>query len=116
MNTTLVLFKKNGKRKDIPITESQTIIGRQPDCNIRVLKSAVSRQHCKLVCEDQMVTVADLNSSNGTYLNNKRISTPTTVQPGDILSLANNIYFTITIDGKPQEIIPPDFILDSSED
>ncbi len=106
MNTALVLFKKNGKRKDIPIVDNDTIIGRQPDCNIRVLKSSVSRHHCKVSMTDDKVTISDLESSNGTFINKKKIEIPTTVHPGDVLTVAD-IHFTITIDGKPQEINPP---------
>ncbi len=111
MNTTLVLFKKNGKRKDIPITTSDTIIGRQPDCTIRVLKSAVSRRHCKLSCEEDKLTISDLHSSNGTFVNSKKIEIPTTVHAGDILSVAD-IHFTITIDGLPKEVSPPDLAIE----
>lgn len=110
MNTTLVLFKRNGKRKDIPISEKDIIIGRQPDCNIRVLKSSVSRRHCKVTLVDNKVTVSDLKSSNGTFVNNKKIKAPTRVHPGDILTVAD-IHFTLTIDGKPQELSPPEMVL-----
>ena len=110
MNTILVLFKKNGKRKDIPIIDNDTIIGRQPDCNIRVLKSSVSRHHCKVSMNENKVTICDLESSNGTFVNSKKIEIPTTVHPGDILTVAD-IHFTVSIDGKPQEITPPEYAM-----
>lgn len=106
MDTTLVIFKKNGERKDIHLNGESTIIGRRPDCNIRVLKSAVSRQHCKLICENGEITVTDLNSSNGTFVNQKKIQEPTKVTPGDVLSLAG-IDFTLMVDGTPKDVVPP---------
>ncbi len=106
MDTTLVLFKKNGERKDIHLNGDSTIIGRRPDCNIRVLKSAVSRQHCKLICENGHIVVTDLNSSNGTYVNHKKIDHPTAVSPGDVVSIAD-LDFTLMIDGSPIDVVPP---------
>ena len=106
MDTTLVIFKKNGERRDIHLNGDNTIIGRRPDCNIRVLKSAVSRQHCKLICENGHIVVTDLNSSNGTYVNQKKIQKPTTVSPGDVVSIAG-LDFTLTVDGSPIDVVPP---------
>ena len=107
MDTTLVIFNKNGERKDIHLNGDNTIIGRRPDCNIRVLKSAVSRQHCKLICENGHILVTDLNSSNGTYVNHKKIAEPTPVKPGDVVSIGE-IDFTLLVDGSPKDVVPPE--------
>ena len=107
MDTTLVIFNKNGERKDIHLNGDNTIIGRRPDCNIRVLKSAVSRQHCKLICENGHIVVTDMGSSNGTYVNHKKIQKPTQIAPGDVVSVAD-VDFTLMVDGTPKDVIPPD--------
>ncbi|MDR3142033.1 MAG: protein kinase [Tannerellaceae bacterium] len=45
------------------------VVGRQGDCNIVLPEEAVSRRHCLLTVDLPSVTVRDLGSLNGTYLN-----------------------------------------------
>ena len=70
----LVMFKSDGQRKDFPVTGPTVSIGRGEDCGLRVPLLSVSRRHCELTVTDQEIKVRDLGSSNGTYLNNDRIS------------------------------------------
>ena len=48
-------------------------IGRGPDCNLRFDTPGLSRSHARLIPTDTGVQVEDLGSSNGTFLNGKRI-------------------------------------------
>jgi RNA polymerase sigma factor (sigma-70 family) len=48
-----------------------SIIGRAPDCEIRIEDYAVSRQHAKIVAEDGAYYLEDLASRNRTYLNDQ---------------------------------------------
>lgn len=49
------------------------VIGRGSDCNLRLSAPQISRRHCFLRVGREGVSVTDLDSSNGTYLNGKRI-------------------------------------------
>lgn len=51
-----------------------TVLGRQLDCTIVLDAKAVSRQHAQILCDDGAYFVEDLNSSNGTFVNGKRIT------------------------------------------
>src|SRR5205807_303240 len=51
-----------------------TTIGRQPDLGIFLESLAVSRQHARVVHENGGYFLEDLRSSNGTYVNGRRIS------------------------------------------
>ncbi len=65
----------------------QTVIGRAPECNLRIASSQVSRRHCRLTVTDSEVFVCDLGSANGTLLNGKPLprEIEVAVAPGDAL-------------------------------
>jgi len=104
MDVKLVMFKANGQRKDFPVVDAVTTVGRADDCDLRVPLTDVSRRHCELRIEDDKVTVTDLSSSNGTFVNSKRV-TESRLRPGDLLSLGT-VSFVVQIDGKPANVTP----------
>lgn len=78
------------------------VVGRHTDCKIRIPDASVSRQHCELSSVDGKVMLRDLGSSNGTFVNKKRI-TQTELRAGDLLCVGKFV-FVVRIDGKPSEI------------
>ena len=104
MDIKLVMFKPDGQRKDIPLTNAQTIVGRGEKCELRVPLLSVSRRHCELSIDGEFLQVKDLGSSNGTYVNNKRVN-EADLQPGDRLAIGP-VVFTVQIDGLPAQISP----------
>lgn len=73
--------------REIPIEESEFLIGRGPDCNLRLPVASVSRHHCLLHLEQDAVSVTDLGSANGTFVNGQRVRSQTTLQSGDLLGV-----------------------------
>jgi pSer/pThr/pTyr-binding forkhead associated (FHA) protein len=74
---TWILLARNG-----PLAGTQfalegelTLVGRSPDADITLNDVTVSRHHVEFVRGDDQVTVRDLGSLNGTYLNGERIAT-----------------------------------------
>ena len=65
----------------------RTTIGRSPDCNIFLDDVTVSRKHAVLIEENGQVSIEDLGSLNGTFVNRKRIDAPTRLQSGDELQV-----------------------------
>ncbi len=59
--------------KHFPLKGSQTI-GRSQDCDISLGVVHLSRKHASVAVTDKGLVVEDLNSSNGTYLNGKKVS------------------------------------------
>lgn len=64
-----------------------TTLGRDPKSDVIVLDDSISRTHvtCRLV--DEAIELEDLNSRNGTFVNDQRIDKPTRLQNGDIVRL-----------------------------
>ena len=104
MDVKLVMFKPDGRRKDIPITTDTTVIGRGENCDLRVPLLSVSRRHTEVSIVDGVLKVKDLASSNGTYVNNGRVN-ESVLEAGDRL-VVGPVVFTVQIDGVPEEISP----------
>ena len=74
----------------VPLSSSAAVIlGRDPTtCNFVLSDERVSRVHAMIFARDGEFYVKDLNSSNGTFLNDERMTTAITLKPGDIIRLA----------------------------
>lgn len=110
MNVSLVLVKADGTQREVHLRRPVGVIGRQTDCHIRIPSASVSRHHCEISVDDAAVTLRDLGSSNGTFVNRQRIQ-QTTVNAGDIISLGGFV-FVVRIDGKPAAVNAEDAIED----
>lgn len=64
-------------------------IGRSRENNIVVDDTAISRIHSQLVFNDGICSIVDLNSTNGTYVNGKKIKGEVRLQPNDIVRIGN---------------------------
>jgi pSer/pThr/pTyr-binding forkhead associated (FHA) protein len=106
MQVVLVMFTAQGERRSFSLPRSITVIGRKEDCDIRIPLSEVSRRHCRLLADEEVLRVEDMGSSNGTFLNGMRVQ-EAVVQPGDSLQVGP-IVFIVQIDGVPadEEIQP----------
>ncbi len=102
MNVRLVMFTQNGERRDFEIHEGKTTIGRNGECGIQIKLGVVSRRHCQVIVRKDKVKVRDLGSSNGTFVNNRRIQ-EVTIGAGETLTVGP-VIFTVVIDDMPAEI------------
>lgn len=85
----LVTNKKTGQQNHYNLRKEHILIGRQKICDIVLASPGVSRKHTQFVINKNLVEVEDLNSGNGTLLNQKKLN-PTDrypVQSGDIISI-----------------------------
>ncbi|MFQ5805145.1 MAG: FHA domain-containing protein [Phycisphaerae bacterium] len=107
MEVVLVMFKDD-ERREFPLSATKTVIGRRQDCDLRIPTRDVSRRHCEIGPGEKRsdVIIRDLGSSNGTYVNGKRIA-EAKLQPGDRLMIGP-VTFVVRIDGKPATIRPED--------
>jgi hypothetical protein len=69
-----------GAGVELRIPAGESIVGREGD--LAIVDPTVSRQHAKVVREAGVITVEDLGSSNGTYVDGTRIESPTELRPG----------------------------------
>jgi pSer/pThr/pTyr-binding forkhead associated (FHA) protein len=105
MNIVLVMFRGN-QRREFTLRGTKPVLGRGNDCDLRIPTRDVSRRHCEIEIGPTGAVARDLGSSNGTYVNGKRIA-EAALNPGDRLAIGP-VVFVVQIDGKPAEIRPSD--------
>jgi pSer/pThr/pTyr-binding forkhead associated (FHA) protein len=80
--------------------ENQTIVGRE-SFGSKYISSyqTVSRKHLKVIFKDEKWYIIDMNSSNGTYLNGKRIDSNIEyeINDGDKINLSTKLELIINI-------------------
>ena len=105
MTVTLVTFSSRGVRKDFAVAAGGMLIGRKTDADLRIPLREVSREHCRLALNGKKAILKDLDSSNGTFVNDQRI-VQATLKPGDLIRIGS-VILTVQIDGLPKKISPP---------
>ncbi len=83
--------------KEYPVEGKEFVIGREPSCHLRLDHGQVSHRHCRLFWRGGRLLVEDLNSANGTYVNNDRVrSDPVELQEEDHLHVGP-VHFMIRL-------------------
>lgn len=79
----------SGKRFSI---SSATVVGRSDDADIVVDDPYASEFHLRLSVSNGEMIVHDLGSTNGTYVNGRRVTAPTGVGRGDSVQIGKTIF------------------------
>jgi EAL domain-containing protein (putative c-di-GMP-specific phosphodiesterase class I) len=94
----------------IPITTESFVIGRRPGLSLTLPSSRVSGRHAEILLVGEHLFIRDLGSTNGTYVNRRRVTRPTPVGEGDHIELAD-MEFRLEF---RQRVTPPTFEMDPS--
>lgn len=86
----LVVVRGVGTGNKILLNRPQITIGRADDADVRLAKAGVSRQHAVIrPLSDDRFEIADLNSTNGTYVNSQRIEVAT-LKDQDLIAIGES--------------------------
>lgn len=77
-----------GKTFDL---SDEIIIGRADKCHIVMDDTYVSQVHARIFSKGDLYMVEDLGSTNGTYLNRRRITSPAELQRGDRVKIGKTV-------------------------
>jgi pSer/pThr/pTyr-binding forkhead associated (FHA) protein len=69
----------------------ELVIGRGPKCQLVLDDSYVSQMHARLFSRGDIYMVEDLGSTNGTYLNRHKVTTPTELRRGDQVKIGKTV-------------------------
>ena len=105
MEVNLVYYRRDGQRRDFSLDKPVCVLGRRQDCDLQIPLMGISRQHCQLSVQGAKVFVKDMGSSNGTFVNGKRVEQQE-LAAGDKLQVGL-VLFTVQVDGQPAEVAPP---------
>ena len=70
----IVALNGNQRGRDFRLVTGRNVIGTAADCDIVLTDPYLSNKHSAIRHEDGRFTLIDLDSTNGTYLNDRRIS------------------------------------------
>ena len=79
----LTLTEKGGEPKVLTFDKDEITIGRVSGNDIVLAKGNISKRHTRLTKREGGMEIADLKSTNGTYVNGRKIAGPTAVAPSD---------------------------------
>jgi pSer/pThr/pTyr-binding forkhead associated (FHA) protein len=86
--------------REYAIDQPEFLIGRATDCNLRLRGPAISRHHCIIRLSADEATLVDLGSSNGSYINGKRVVSQAALHSGDVLRLGERDFLVDLGDGS----------------
>ncbi|MCE0497013.1 MAG: FHA domain-containing protein [Methylacidiphilales bacterium] len=69
LNFTYVLVPNESPQQGIRLVKITHVVGREPYCDVVISNAQISRKHCLLEVSEQGLKVKDLESSNGTFVN-----------------------------------------------
>ena len=81
----------NGLGAVIELDEGNLTVGRDADCEVHLPDDSVSRRHARFEISGDICTLEDLESTNGVYINDRRIARQR-LTPGDRVRFGNQIF------------------------
>jgi pilus assembly protein CpaF len=93
----LTITEKGGEPKALTFDKDEISIGRVSGNDIVLPKGNVSKRHSKIVHREGHVEVADLKSTNGTYVNGRKIAEAIAITAADKIYVGD---FMIVLDGE----------------
>lgn len=88
----LVILTGKNRGMKLTLPQRDVVVGREPGCDITLATHEISRRHCLLKIAGESLTVQDLGSRNGTWLNDVRIEKETRIGQGDILRIGPMLF------------------------
>ncbi|TKD03243.1 ATPase, T2SS/T4P/T4SS family [Polyangium fumosum] len=95
---SVIISEKGGAERREAFDRAEINVGRVQGNDLMLPKGNVSKRHARLVLRDGRFIVTDLKSTNGTYVNGRKIGQPTIVREGDKIYIGD---FVLRIEAGP---------------
>jgi pSer/pThr/pTyr-binding forkhead associated (FHA) protein len=79
-----IFLQAEGSRSKL-FSQSEILIGRDPQNNLQLQDDTISGRHTRIFYSGSHWLVEDTQSTNGTYLNDEKIQSPTTLVENDVI-------------------------------
>ena len=103
LGLTVYIRIEEGKESVRHFSQPEMMLGRDSNCDISVMDEALSAHHARITYHHGQWWLEDLNSTNGTFLNQQKLTTPAVIITGDEFRCGNT-NFSIRIDAEDQPI------------
>ena len=88
---TILIQEKGGEQRRMVFNKPEVTIGRVQGNDIVLPKGNVSKRHARIVLKDGKFIIVDLKSTNGTYVNGRKITSPLVVKDSDKIYIGDFI-------------------------
>src|SRR5215469_2037882 len=109
---TIIISEKGGAERRETFDKNEINVGRVQGNDLMLPKGNVSKHHARLLFRDGRFIVTDLKSTNGTYVNGRKISQATIVREGDKIYIGD---FVLRLETNGLAA-PPEGIASSGEE
>jgi pilus assembly protein CpaF len=99
----LTLTEKGGEPRQLTFDKNEVTVGRVQGNDVVLPKGNVSKRHCRIYVQDGHFAVEDAKSTNGTYVNGRKITESTVVSTADKVYVGD---FVIRVDSAAQAEVP----------
>jgi pSer/pThr/pTyr-binding forkhead associated (FHA) protein len=91
-NAVLVILSAHEFGRARVIDRPRMTVGRNRGCGLRIRDPQVSGQHCRILFDAaEGFLIEDMESSNGTFVNARKVSRPTRLQYGDRIVVGSTV-------------------------
>jgi len=104
MPFAIIISEKGGAERKESYDKNEINVGRVQGNDLMLPKGNVSKHHARLLYRDGRFIVTDLKSTNGTYVNGRKITSPLVVKDAD------KIYIGDFIVGVDEAVLGADFV------
>ena len=108
MTSSIKLIVKTGDEinESFELIKDKNIVGRDPESDIVIDDIEISRNHLVITSDGETFQIEDLDSTNGSFLNGKKLKKLTDIKNGDLISLGDNHVLEFVVE-KINEIPEP---------
>jgi pilus assembly protein CpaF len=110
----ITVTEKGGEQRRLDFDKSQVTIGRVQGNDVILPKGNVSKRHARIVVKDGKFILVDLKSTNGTYVNGRKITSPLVVKEtdkiyiGDFILGVTEVGTSAVVPSAPEPTAPPE--------
>ena len=76
----------------VPVTDERVLVGRGPECRLRLTNTLVSRRHAEVWAAGDALYLRDLGSRNGTVVNGEYVGRARELEYGDVVTFATESF------------------------
>ncbi|HOU12137.1 MAG TPA: FHA domain-containing protein [Anaerolineae bacterium] len=104
----LIVTEGPNQGQSYALQEMICTLGRTADNTVVIDSPRISRHHTQIRLLPEGAIVEDMGSTNGTWLNNRRLTSPQRLMPGDIIGLADYVTFRFEVEEEvwTEKLIP----------
>src|SRR5262249_12788361 len=94
---SLHIIKGANQGATVPLDRDRFVIGRNPECGIVIPLTSVSREHAQILRQQGRCYIEDLQSRNGTFVNNVKVESRTVLRANDRIRICD--FLAVFVDG-----------------